>query len=117
MALLHAGSGELLDVRPLGAALSNAQTYTLVPGPPLEVFRMILLAGKGIPSHHVNGPLTIQCIEGLVELELPGRLHTMQAGDLVYLDPGAAHGLRAVQDSSILVTLLRMHSAPLTPPP
>ncbi len=109
MALAHASSGDLLDVRPLGASLRDARTRTLVPGPPIELFRMVLPAGKSVPAHEVLGALTIQCIEGLVELELPDRTQLMSAGSLVYLEPKMPHGLKALQDASVLVTLLRLH--------
>lgn len=109
MALPHLCSGDLLEIRPLGSSLRDAQTQTLVPGPPLELFRLVLLAGKSVPTHHVPGPLTIQCIEGIVELELPDRRQTMHPGDLVYLAPKVPHGLQGIEDASVLVTLLRLH--------
>jgi quercetin dioxygenase-like cupin family protein len=107
MALRHAASGDLLDVRPLGPALRDSRTRTLVQRPPIEVFRMVLPAGKAVPAHQVPGPITIQCIEGEVELELPQRSQVMHAGSLVYLDPKVVHGLKALQDASLLVTLAR----------
>ena len=110
MALAHASSGDLLDIRPLGSLLHDAQTHTLVSGPPIELFRMVLLAGKAVPPHQVPGALTIQCIEGSVELNLPDRTRLMHAGDLVYLEPKVSHGLKALRDSSVLVTLLRLHA-------
>jgi quercetin dioxygenase-like cupin family protein len=107
MALPHAASGDLVDIRPLGPELRDSRTQTLVQSPTLEIFRMVLPAGKVIPMHHVQGAITIQCLEGLVELQLPDRTPTMHTGCLVYLAPEAMHGLKALQDASLLVTLTR----------
>jgi len=46
MSLPHAASGELIDVRPLGASLRQTSSSTLVRADHLEVFRLVLAAGK-----------------------------------------------------------------------
>lgn len=110
MALHHASSGELIDVRPLNDNLSTAITKTLYKSHHLEVFRMILCAGKSMPSHHVVGEVTIQCVEGEIEFAIADRRQPMRAGDLVCLSGGEQHALTALKDSSVLVTLL-LHGA------
>ena len=45
MAIHHALSGELINVRPLGAAVATTRTAALYKTQHLEVFRMVLLAG------------------------------------------------------------------------
>lgn len=67
MAIHHALSGELIDVRPFGTAITQAQTGTLYKRQQLEVFRIVLPAGKEMPEHAVVGELTVQCLEGSVE--------------------------------------------------
>jgi hypothetical protein len=51
MAIPHAASGELIDVLPLGAKLRQTRSSTLVRADHLEVFRMVLPAGKTSPDH------------------------------------------------------------------
>ena len=63
-----------------------------------------------IPRHTVAGEITIQCLEGRVELAANGENHALAAGDFVYLTGGAPHALRALEDASVLVTLLLHHS-------
>ena len=55
MALTHAASGDLVDIRPLGPALPAAKSRTLVQSPSLEIFRMVLPAGKTVAPHRVPG--------------------------------------------------------------
>lgn len=106
MAIHHALSGELIDIRPLKSDLKNTITTTLYKSNRLEVFRMVLLAGKTIPEHQVKGEITVQCIEGSIEFTAAGTSQLMREGDLLCLAGGTAHALKAVEDSSFIVTIL-----------
>ncbi len=110
MALPHAASGELIDIRPLGSGLGNATTRALYKSSHLEVFRMVLPAGKNMPSHQVAGEITVQCLEGSIEFQIGNTGRLMHQGDLLCLAGGQAHSVRAVEDCSILVTIL-LHGA------
>lgn len=109
MAIHHALSGELIDIRPLGDALANTTTRTLYKTEHLEVFRMILPAGKAMPAHRVAGEITVQCLEGSIEFTTD-TVQTMRAGGLICLAGGVLHALKAVEDASVLVTIL-LHGA------
>ncbi len=110
MAIHHVLSGEMIDIRPLGDALTVIRTSTLYKTQHLEVFRMVLLAGKEMPEHQVAGELTVQCLEGCIEFSIGTTHEVMRAGDLKCLAGGIPHALRAIEDSSVLVTLL-LHGA------
>lgn len=106
MAMTHAASGELIDIRPLGAALRQTNSSTLVRAEHLEIFRFVLMAGQPAPDHKASGALTLQCLEGMVELDAHGRTQILRAGDLVYLADAEPHAVRALEDASLLVTVL-----------
>ncbi|SFB68394.1 Cupin domain protein [Polaromonas sp. OV174] len=106
MALPHAASGQLIAVYPLVDKLTEARTVALFKTDDLEVMRLIVPAGKSVPSHQVKGEITVQCLEGEFEFTAHGQTQLMQAGQLLYLAGGIAHGLTAVRDSSVLVTLV-----------
>jgi len=110
MALHHASSGELIDVRPLGDALAHTVTKTLYKSDHMQVFRLVLLAGKDAPAHSVDGEITIQCLEGTVELSIGKLTQVMRQGDLVCLAGGVVHALTAREDTSVLVTILRQQN-------
>ena len=57
MAIPHTASGELIDVRPLGADLRQTSSSTPVRVDHLEVFRLVLAAGKAAPDHKASGAL------------------------------------------------------------
>lgn len=109
MALHHAVSGEIIDVRPLGSDLSSTTTRALYKSAHLELFRMVLAAGKTVPSHKVAGEITVQCLEGSIEFKLEGSTQVMRQGDLMCLAGAQPHSLTALEPSSVLVTIL-LHS-------
>lgn len=106
MSIPHAESGELIDVRPLGKNLRQTSSSTLVRADHLEVFRLVLAAGKAAPKHKAAGAITIQCLEGTVELDAHGRTQLLRAGSMVYLSDAEPHAVKALDDASLLVTIL-----------
>lgn len=105
MAIPHAQPGQAVEIRPLGARLKQEKTVALFKSENLEVMRLVLLAGKSLPPHSVPGEITVQCIEGAIDVTADGRSHVLQAGQLLYLAGGVTHGVTALQDSSALVTV------------
>ena len=105
MALAHTTPGQPVDVQPLGAHLPSAKTVALFKSEDLEVIRLVLLAGKSLPPHKVPGEITVQCIEGALDVVTDGRSHVLRAGQLLYLSGGVVHGVTALEDASALVTV------------
>lgn len=106
MAIAHALSGQPTDVLPLGAALAGARTVALFKTDELEVIRLVLPAGKSMPPHKVAGAITVQCIEGRVDITCEDGSHLLAAGQLLYLPGGVPHGVVALEDASVLVTIV-----------
>lgn len=105
MAITHASAGQSIDVRPLGARLADTKTVALFKARDLEVIRLVLRAGKSLPPHQVAGEITIQCIEGVLDVSADGRSHVLRAGQLLFLSGGMPHGVAAIEDASALVTI------------
>jgi quercetin dioxygenase-like cupin family protein len=106
MALTHANSGEVVDVRPLGEGLKRSITTTLIKTDRLEVIRLVLPAGKVITEHRAPGEITVQCLEGAIEFRAHGRSEVLRAGQLLYLTAGEPHAVEAVEDASVLLSIL-----------
>ncbi len=106
MALPHALPLDIIDVRPLGAGLRTAVSTSLMKTDTLQLMRLVLPAGQGMPEHGVPGAITIQCIEGETVVSTPSRSCELHAGELVMLSGGESHAVKAVTDSSLLVTIL-----------
>ncbi len=106
MPVPHANPGEVVDVRPLGPALATTATRTLVKTEAVTVVRMVVLAGKEIPTHTAKGELVVQCLEGKIAFTTSGKTHDLEAGHLLYLPAGEPHSLRGIEDGSLLLTAL-----------
>ena len=106
MSIPHAVPGEVVDVRPLGAALATTVTRTLVKTDSIDVIRMIVPAGKEIPTHKAKGELVVQCLEGKIAFTAYGKTHELEAGQLLCLPTGEPHSLRGVEDGSLLLIVL-----------
>ena len=105
MAIPHARSGQVIDVRPLGLSLTGERTVALFKTDDLEVMRLVLTAGKSLPPHKVAGETTIQCIEGKIDVTLDGQSRILEAGQLIYLARDVIHGVVAIENASVLVTI------------
>lgn len=106
MAIPHAESGEIFDVRPMGIRFHDKAPVTLVRAEHLEVFRLVLPAGKTTPMHKAAGSITIQCLEGVVELDAHGQTQLFRPGDMVYLADAEPHAVKALENASLLITVL-----------
>ena len=106
MSIPHAKPGQVVDVRPLGAALTATNTTTLVKSSDLEIIRLVVRAGKEIPNHKAPGEITVQCLEGRVAFTAAGKTQELAAGQLLYLAAAEPHSVKGIEDSSLLVTIL-----------
>jgi quercetin dioxygenase-like cupin family protein len=109
MAIPRAKSAEVIDIISLGAKIDIVQTTTLVKTDSLEVIRLVLPAGKEIKRHEVPGEITVFCLEGNVAFQAGDTECELTGGKLIHLAGSVGHALRAVEDSSLLVTILLKH--------
>ena len=106
MSIQHFAPGQVIDISPYGADFTNASSETLIRESHIEVFRFVLTAGKTTPEHTAAGAITIQCIEGEVELGLGDELRVLKAQNLVYLKANEPHVVKALTDTTLLITIL-----------
>jgi quercetin dioxygenase-like cupin family protein len=111
MSIPHAQSGEPTSVAPFGPAINQQRTAALFKSEQLEVMRLVLLAGKSMPAHKLAGEITIQCIEGRLEVEINGVSTLLKAGQLVFLLGAVPHSVTALEDASALVTIVLCKAA------
>jgi quercetin dioxygenase-like cupin family protein len=105
MAMHHAGSGEVVDLRPLGDKLHDARTTAIVKSDTFEAVRLIVPAGREIAAHRVEGEITLFCLEGCVRLGLSDTELELSASQWVYLDGGLTHSVKGIKDASLLLTI------------
>lgn len=106
MAIPHAQSGDLVNVRPLGDALAGTKTAALLKTDSLEVIRLIVPAGKVVPEHKAPGDITVHCLEGVVDFTTGGQTRRIESGQLIYQAAGTPHALRGIENASVLITIV-----------
>ena len=105
MAIPHASPGDVIDVRPLGTKLSGSRSHALFKSADLEVIRLVLPAGEGLPPHGVAGEITLQCIEGRIAFHCAAGMRELAAGQLIHCAADEIHELHAIEHSSLLLTI------------
>lgn len=105
MATEHAKPGEIIPLFPVEQDGERPGSVALIRDQHFEVFRLVMEAGKELPVHEVPSLITIQCLRGRVQVTAAGRAVALPAGHLMYLVGGAPHGVKALEDAAILVTM------------
>ncbi len=105
MAQAHHQSGERFAVKPLGPRIEGARTTALIKAEQLELVRIVLHAGKGLPLHQVAGEITFLCLEGRIDFITSTSHLSLEPGDMVHLACNEPHALSADEDASALLTI------------
>jgi quercetin dioxygenase-like cupin family protein len=106
MALPHANLLDVINAAPLGPSLRRAVSTSLIKTDRLQLLHLVLPAHHDLPQHHVADECSIHCLEGEIELVLPGGARHLRPGNLVVLPAGQPYSIRARSDSGVLMTLL-----------
>jgi quercetin dioxygenase-like cupin family protein len=109
MALPHAQLLDVIGVQPLGDKLIDAFSTSLIKTGRLQLLHLVLPARQDMPEHHVDDECCIHCLEGDVEVVMPGGSRRLTAGQLVVLPARQRHALSARADSAVLLTLMLRH--------
>jgi quercetin dioxygenase-like cupin family protein len=78
---------------------------TLVKEGSLRVTLVGVAPGGGLDEHDAAGPITIQVVEGELELIAGGETGTYATGSLIALDRRVRHSVRSQQGAMFLLTL------------
>ena len=83
-----------------------ATTFPLVKEDAFEAIRMVLRKDHEMAGHQVEWPITIYCLDGQIAFTARGQTHDLRAGHWLFLLGNEPHSLRAIEDSSFLLTIL-----------
>jgi quercetin dioxygenase-like cupin family protein len=89
----------------IGANKSKQSVSVLVKTGPIRVSVLALDEGGQLEDRSVDGPFTIQCLLGRVGVSVQGREHRISTGDLLVVDAGVVHDIRAEEACMLLVTV------------
>lgn len=80
-------------------------TIILTKSATMRVVLRALHAGSALGTHKADGQISVQVLQGRIEFVADGRTVEMRQGQLLVLEGGAPHSLRAIDESAILITL------------
>lgn len=81
------------------------RTIILLKTDDLRLIFRALSAGATLPTHKAPGPITVQVLEGHIEFTAGEQTKPVRKGEVLALDNGAPHSVKAVQHSAILITV------------
>ncbi|HEU4564455.1 MAG TPA: cupin domain-containing protein [Gemmatimonadaceae bacterium] len=105
-ALSFAIDEEIRTVRGELAAAHGRSARTLVKDGPLRVTLVAVSPGGELREHRADGPITIQVLDGEIELRTGERSWTLAAGTLFALDAGIPHAVRSARGGIFLLTVV-----------
>ncbi len=89
----------------LDAATTLHSARTLVKQPGIRVVLISLAKGGHIPEHRAEVDITLQVLSGKVRFDVGQASRVLDQGRLLALARGLTHGLTALEDSEVLLTL------------
>lgn len=110
MAIAHAEPGEVVDVSHPKEA-GGERTAAIFKTRGLEVIRIVLPKGKKLPNHHAPGEITVHCLHGRTSFTARGRTQELRGGQILHLLPGDEHSLEALDDATLLLTIVLSKNA------
>ena len=94
---------QTLHSEPEWASGQNART--LVKFDDFRVVLITLRARARVPGHLTKGRISIQTVDGRIQMHADGRTFALYRGALLALDQGVPHDVGASEDSAFLLTI------------
>ncbi len=73
--------------------------------------RITMRQGQVMKEHKTPYPIVVEIFEGQITFGVNGEIHNLVKGDLVYLEGGIPHDLKAEEDSTVRLTLSKSDTA------
>lgn len=81
------------------------RTVVLLKTDKLRVVFRSLSEGTTLPTHQANGPITVQVLDGQIEFMAGAQTIQLRRGELLALEFGIPHSVKALKHSAILITV------------
>ncbi len=84
---------------------SRRRAETLIKTDRLRVVLVTMLEGGELQEHTAPGPITIHALTGAFTVHVDDGDIDIPAGNLISIEAGARHAVRATQDGAFLLTI------------
>ena len=83
----------------------NRTAMTLVKHRDFRLVLVVMKPGACLARHHVRGTVLIQVLSGKIRIGILDEVLEASAGQVISLDPNLSHEVKAVEDTSLLITI------------
>jgi len=81
------------------------RTVILLKTDSLRVIFRSFSEGASLPTHKASGPITVQVLDGHIEFTADTRTTLVRKGEVLALESGVPHSVKALSNSAILITV------------
>ena len=85
----------------------SRNSVTLVNTAHLSIVLTALHKNATLCGHEVDGPITLQVLSGAINFGVSGQPRTLEAGKVIALDKAIPHDIQALEDSELLLTVVK----------
>ena len=82
-------------------------SVTVVKTSNMSIVLTAIKKGGALCGHEVEGPITLQVLSGVVQFGVAGKPRALAAGSVIALDKAIPHDLQALEDSDLMLTIVR----------
>ncbi len=93
------------ELRKIRARDVEVSSTTVLKTDTLRIVLIVLRSGATLHEHHADGRLSVQVLEGEVDLSAENDSHRLRPGMIVSLGPRVPHHVIARDDAALLLTI------------
>lgn len=87
------------------AQTGKDRTVILLKTESLRVIFRSFSEGASLPTHKAPGPITVHVLDGHIEFAAGARTTPVRKGEVLALESGVPHSVKALSNSAILITV------------
>jgi quercetin dioxygenase-like cupin family protein len=84
---------------------SGRSSRTLAKYPDFRIVLVLMKPGSEMKEHHADARISIQTLQGRVRLQLSDQAVELGSGELMCLESGIHHDVKALEESAFLITV------------
>lgn len=69
--------------------------------------RIAMQQGTAMKKHQTSFPIVVEIVDGKIDFGVNGEILNLKKGDLIALDGGVPHDLKAIENSIVRLTLTK----------